>query len=162
MEKSQCVRLFTVLNDHEVRFILIGGMNYFLRYRPVSTQDIDIWIHSSAENSARCEAALDAIDGEWGRTDEDWGPTRLKPRGWLRRQTVYCTITNCGFVDIFCAVSGLASFEECFRRSETVAIAEGVQYSSLSAQDMIDCQLAIPEPFRKLDRIRHLQSLLDS
>lgn len=71
MIELNCERLFRSLQEHQVRFILIGGMNYYLRYRPITTQDIDIWIDPNAENTARCESALESIGAEWGKTDGD-------------------------------------------------------------------------------------------
>ena len=160
MNELDCARLLQSLNKNSVRFILIGGMNYFLRYRPVTTQDIDIWIEPTVENTARCESALNEIDAEWGKGDEDLGPTRLKPVGWLRSQAVYCLLTKCGFVDIFRSVVGLANFEDSWDRAEIATMADGIVFHSLCARVMIDCQLALPETSRKQDRINHLKGLL--
>lgn len=160
MEKLNCLRLFRVLNQHSVRFILIGGMNYFLRFRPVSTQVIDVWIEPTIDNSLRCETAILGIQAEWGRSDEDWGPTKLKAAGWLQQQSVYCLLTDSGLVDVVRVVAGLESFDECWQRGESCELEDKTFYRSLSASDMIKCQLAIPEPLRKIDRVNHLRSLL--
>jgi hypothetical protein len=160
MKELDCLRLFRVLNEHQVRFILIGGMNYYLRYRPVTTQDIDIWIKPESQNSERCECALNSIGAEWGRTDDNWGPTAMKPQGWLSTQSVYCLVTECGMIDVFRSVAGLPDFEDSWDRGETVEFSAGVEYRSLSAQDMISCQLAIPEGSRRIDRMNHLKGLL--
>ncbi|HMP76278.1 MAG TPA: hypothetical protein PKE12_08285 [Kiritimatiellia bacterium] len=54
--------IFDAFNSREVEYILIGGMNFLLRHQPVLTFDVDVWIHDTAENRTRCEAALNALD----------------------------------------------------------------------------------------------------
>ncbi len=161
MSDLEFQRLFQVLNDHGVQFILIGGMNYFLRFRPVTTQDIDIWISPVKENVLRCEQAMAAIEAQWGRTDDDWGATAEKPSGWLLSQCVFCLLTNCGLVDIFTAVVGLPDFEACWERGETIAVSGNTTFRSLSAMDMLACQLAIPEENRRHERVAHLRKILE-
>lgn len=160
MAELEFERLFRVLNENQVEFILIGGMNYFLHFRPVTTQDIDIWISPTLENIARCELAMNLIEAEWGRNDTDWGPTFEKPPGWLQSQNVYCLLTSCGMVDIFKRVLGLAPFKTCWDRAESICLKESIFYRSLSAKDMLACQLAIPEENRRNERVAHLRKIL--
>lgn len=155
-------RLFQILNENGVRFILIGGMNYFLRFRPVTTQDIDIWISPTAENMRRCEKAMIAVEAEWGRTDDEWGAVADKPNGWLMSQSVFCLLTNCGLVDIFTSVAGLPDFETSWNRSETSSAGQETTFRSLSALDMLACQLAIPEENRRHERVAHLRKILEA
>jgi hypothetical protein len=56
--------ILRTLVNCEVQFLLIGGMNLFLAYQPVSTQDINVMIEDSESNRRRCELALIAMDAE--------------------------------------------------------------------------------------------------
>lgn len=91
-------------NRHGVDYLLLGGMNFFLRHQQVLTFDIDLWIEDVPANLRRCEAALAALDAEWGITDADWGLVAQKPAGWLDRQHVYSLHSPHGAIDIFRSV----------------------------------------------------------
>ncbi len=154
-------RLFRILNENGVRFILIGGMNYFLRFRPVTTQDIDVWISPAMQNIQRCEKAMVAIEAQWGRTDDDWGAVSNKPTGWLLSQSVFCLLTDCGLVDVFTSVAGLPDFETCWDRGAMMLTGQETTFRSLAAMDMLACQLAIPEENRRHERVAHLRRILE-
>jgi hypothetical protein len=51
-------RILGTMQDHGVRCLLIGGMNYLLRHEPVLTYDVDLWIEDTAANRRRCEQAI--------------------------------------------------------------------------------------------------------
>ena len=146
---------------HEVDAILIGGMNFLLRHQPVLTFDVDFWVKDDDENLSRVATALHDLGAEWGKTEETWGPL---PGGhdWLRPQSVFCLTTPHGAVDIFRSVEGLdGQYEACKTRSSVERTAGGISFRSLSDQDMLACQLALPENLRRLDRTNYLRNLLD-
>ena len=147
--------------DHEVEFLLIGGMNFFLAHQPVSTQDIDVLIEDSVENRRRCELALAAMDAEWGKGDSDWGYVRDKATGWLSQQHVFCLLTKFGPLDVFRSVKGVRSFHEAKDRASVKPLGDGINVSLLSAKDLLECQLVLPEGSRRLDRVAYLKRLLD-
>lgn len=68
--------VLATLGSNGLEFLLIGGMNFLLRHEPVLTFDIDVWIHDSASNLDRCEAAMSELDASWGATDEVWRPAK--------------------------------------------------------------------------------------
>jgi hypothetical protein len=145
---------------HEVDAILIGGMNFLLRHQPVLTFDVDFWVKDTDENLSRVAAVLCALDAEWGKSEEAWGPPP-SGHGWLRTQNVFCLTTPHGAVDIFRSVDGLAGqYEACKARSSVERSEGGISYRSLSDQDMLACQLALPENLRRLDRTNYLKNLL--
>jgi hypothetical protein len=93
-------RILRTFGDCGVDSLLIGGMNFLLRHEPVLTYDIDFWIQDTAENRARCAAALRTLDAAWGATEQDWRLVAAQP-GWLLRQHVSCLTSPCGAIDIF-------------------------------------------------------------
>ena len=74
--------ILATFNEHQVQYLLIGGMNFMLRHKPILTYDLDIWIADSVENRHRCEAGVSLIDAEWGATEESVG-AGPKPGGGL-------------------------------------------------------------------------------
>jgi hypothetical protein len=139
--------------------ILIGGMNFLLRHQPVLTFDVDLWVRDTEENLERVVLSLRDLGAEWGRDDPSWGPV---PAGtqWLRQQGVFCFTTRHGALDIFRQVAGLEGrFDDCWGRSTLEATSAGTPFRSLSDEDMLACQLILPEPQRRRDRVAYLQKL---
>jgi hypothetical protein len=144
----------------EVDAILIGGMNFLLRHRPVLTYDVDFWVKDTDENLVRVSAALRELHAEWGRDDASWKPV---PEGsaWLRNQPLFCLTSAEGAIDIFREVKGLqGQYTACRARCNECRTASGIPYVSLSDRDMLACQMALPEGVRHQDRIAYLESLL--
>jgi hypothetical protein len=153
-------RVMMEMNRNHVSFLLVGGLNYFLAHKPVSTQDIDLLIENSATNRLACEQALIALGAEWGKRDEDWEPVKEKRSGWLWGQSVFCLLTTSGPVDVFLSLPGIPSYSEAMKRSLLHSIEEDLQINLISAYDLLQCQLAIPESNRKIERMRHLREIL--
>jgi len=150
--------ILNAFNNEGARYLLIGGMNFYLRHEHVATFDVDLWIDDTPENKTRASRALSKLEAEWGRTEADWKP--VAPDGsWLRFQSCFCLTTAYGAVDIFLRVDGLEDgFEACMRRAVAAETFRGVKFMALADADMIRCQEALPEAVRKLDRIRTLKS----
>jgi hypothetical protein len=146
---------------HEIEAILIGGMNFLLRHQPVLTYDVDFWVKDTDENLAKVAAALHDLGAEWGRDEKSWKPV---PNGflWLRTQSIFCLTSAHGAIDIFREVAGLeGQYDLCRARGSEAQTASGIGYVSLSNEDMLACQMALPETERRLDRIAFLRNLLE-
>ena len=150
-------RILNVFNGCKVEYILLGGMNFLLRHEPVLTFDIDFWINDTPENLARCETALAELDVSWGATDDEWGKVARLGSGWLSRQTVFCTTSPHGAIDVFRAVKGLESWKGCAEAAAKGKTANGTEYLGLSDGDMLKCQYALDENQRKPNRIKTLE-----
>jgi len=154
--------ILQTLNDSHVDYLLIGGMNFLFRHRPVLTYDIDVWIDDTAENRARCEAALAALEAEWGTSDDDWQPVARRKPGWLARQGVFSLVSPYGSIDVFRSVRGLEDWRACRARAVTARTSAGVAYMGLSDQDMLQCQLALPEQQQRTERIEILRRAIEN
>lgn len=152
--------ILDTLNRHGVDYLLIGGMNFFIRHLPVATFDVDVWIRDEAANRLRCAQALAALDASWGETESDWQPVRARSPGWLDHHGVFCLTSPAGDIDIFRRVSGLPDWAECRARALPSQTASGIPFLALSDQDMLACQTALPPGEQHLDRIRHLRNVL--
>ena len=153
-------RVFRVMNQCSVEFLLIGGLNYYLLHRPVSTQDIDLFINDDVANRRRCELALEELSAQWGRTDDDWGPVGQKMPGWLSYQGVYCLLTIAGPVDIFRSLAGVVSFDWALVDSKELIVGSNTVVRLIGTKDLLACQMAIPETARRQDRVKHLREIL--
>jgi hypothetical protein len=148
--------IFGTFNEHKVKYVLIGGMNFLLRHAPILTFDVDLWIEDTADNRARCELALAHLDAEWGEKLSDWKPTREFKSGWLERQCVFCLNSPHGAIDIFRSVTGLESWHVSAARCIAEKTQKGTPYLGLSDADMVACQLALEPAQRKMERVKIL------
>jgi hypothetical protein len=152
--------ILATMNDCQVEYLLIGGMNFLLRHEPVLTFDIDVWINDQETNRRCCERALEALEAEWGETDADWGKVAERGSGWLDCQPVFCLNSPSGAIDIFRAVTGLPDWAASRARASREMTASGTAYWGLSDEDMLRCQLALEAPYRKPQRITTLERVL--
>jgi hypothetical protein len=152
--------ILTSLNGHRVEYLLIGGMNFLLRHKPVLTFDVDVWIHDTADNRRRCEEALAVMDAQWGPTQAEWGPVTALRKDWLSRQSVFCLTTPHGAVDVFRVLPGVPSWAEASTASVECRTAGGASCRGLCDADMLRCQEALDESERKPDRVAYLRHLL--
>lgn len=153
-------RILEALNAHQVAYLLIGGVHFLLRHAPVLTYDVDVWVEDTPENIHRCEQALSALGAEWGASTEAWEPVARKRPGWLEEQTVFCLTSPQGAIDIFRAVRGLPDWNACRQRATACRTAGGIVCQGLCDEDMLLCQLALPEGERNVERIRVLRKAL--
>jgi hypothetical protein len=150
--------ILETMNRHGVNYLLIGGMNFMLRFEGILTYDVDFWIEDAPENLLSCERALVDLDAEWGRTDEDWGRVADRKAGWLSIQGVYSLASREGPVDIFRSVKGLDDWNMCWSRAEKRTTPTGVAYSALGVDDLLRSQEAVPTTGKVEDRLRILRS----
>lgn len=153
-------KILETMNAWQVKYLLIGGMNFLLRHAPHNTFDVDLWIRDDARNLNRCEAALSDLQAEWGASDADWGLVSQKPSGWLGRQSVYCLNTPYGAVDIFRALKGVDDWDAASQAALPEKTTGGVSYLGLSDRDMLSCQLALDPSQRRGERVKFLQAKL--
>jgi hypothetical protein len=153
--------ILDTLNRHQVAYLLIGGMNFLLRHAPVLTYDVDVWIEDEAANREHCEQALAELAAEWGPTNAQWRPVSQNPPGWTASQALFCLTSPHGSIDVFRSVKGLESWAACRTRAVMAKTATGVPYFALSDEDLLRCQMVLPEGEQKLDRIRVLKQAIE-
>src|SRR5687767_6206542 len=120
--------ILSTFHQHQVDYLMIGGMHFLLRHSPILTYDVDLWIEDSDANRVRAEGALAALDAEWGRTDADWEPVAAKPAGWLSAQGVYCLNSPHGAIDIFRQVAGLGDWHTSVQSAVATSTMGGISY----------------------------------
>lgn len=153
-------RILDTFHHHRVAYLLIGGVNFLLRHRPVLTYDVDLWVEDTDDNLGKTESALAVLDAAWGPTEATWQPVRQQPTGWLRRQELFCLSSPHGAIDIFREVRGLPDWTACRQRAITGSTGTGIPYWGLSDADMLASQLALDEADRNPERVYVLQEAL--
>jgi hypothetical protein len=149
--------ILNTFNKHKAEYILIGGMNFLLRHKPILTYDIDLWVRDTDKYLKKCEKALSALKVEWGRSDNDWGPVKKKKQGWLSAQDVFCMTSAYGAIDIFRCPVGLESWALCYKRSYKGVTGKDVHFRGLSDADMLKSQYALEKKYRDKKRIELLE-----
>ena len=152
--------ILATMNACQVEYLLIGGMNFLLRHEPVLTFDVDLWINDQEANRRCCELAMATLEAEWGESDTDWAKVAERGPGWLDRQPVFCLNSPSGAIDVFRSVTGLPDWAVSRSRASRDTTASGTAYWGLSDEDMLRCQLALEEPYRKPHRIATLERVL--
>jgi hypothetical protein len=152
--------ILRVLNQSQVDYLLIGGMNFLIRHLPELTFDVDIWVRDTPENLMQLNAGLKELGAEWGPTEREWRPVNDDWR-WLQTQPVFCLTTLHGALDIFRQVRGLeGQYAECKARGVLTTTAGSVAFVGLSDHDMLTCQEALPPGERKLRRMEVLRQAI--
>ena len=152
--------ILSTFNEQGVDYVLIGGMNFFLVYQPVSTFDVDLWVGDDENNLQAVHAALTKLDAEvsFDPKGERWQAiSGLTDWKWLRRAPLFCLNSPHGAMDVFRFVRGLEAGYGALNGSCPMRqTPSGISFRSLSDELMIQCQLALSEPERKQDRLRAL------
>jgi hypothetical protein len=153
-------RILGALNDEQVDYLLIGGMNFLLRHLPELTFDVDIWVRDDAENLERVNRALQRLEAAWGPTENEWRPIGTDWR-WLQRQGCFCLTTAYGALDIFRDVHGLEGrYVECKTAAIPSKTASGIPYPALSDEHMLACQESLPPEQQKQQRMQVLRKAI--
>ncbi len=123
-----------ILNQHRVRYLVIGGYAVAFHGHPRATDDIDVLIAPDEENVQRIERALVDFVGMAPR------PESLRsPKGIVR---IGGPITH---IDITTKVDGLAAFEPLWARREGGELM-GEPASFLSLRDLLRTKRAANRP----------------
>ena len=129
--------ILETLNSNNVKYLLIGGMSYFLRHKPQLTFDIDFWVENSEQNLALVEKSLSLLDSEWGVDDKSWKKVSLYSSGWIKSQSIFALSSPYGAIDIFTKVKGLNNWNDSFSSAVKGLTASGVGYYSINDEDLL-------------------------
>ena len=151
--------VLNVMNGQKVAYLLIGGMNFNLRHKPIPTYDLDFWIDDTKENRLRCEKALAELNAEWGKSQEEWGPVASLEPGRLKEQEICVTSSYCP-VNIYLTRKGVDSWDGANTRAYEGITEGGVTYQGMSDEDTLKDQYALDEKDRRIERISLLEELL--
>ena len=125
--------LLSILNARKVRYLVVGGYAVSLHAQPRSTQDIDLFVATDAENAAALYAAL-----------QDFGAPleKLAPRDFTARGKFFRMGRAPLAVDILPEIDGI-DFEQAWPNRVEAAIdaSTGLKAFFISAKDLISNKL---------------------
>jgi predicted nucleotidyltransferase len=114
-----------LLNDNQVRYLVVGGYAVALHGYPRYTKDIDIWIELAQENAAHIVEALEQFG---------FGSLGLKEGDFL----VEDQIVQLGYapnrIDIITTLPGV-TFADCYDKRLSVEI-DGVKVNFIDLDDL--------------------------
>ena len=152
--------VLAALNKHKVAYLLIGGVNFQLRHKPIMTYDIDFWIEDRKENLVRCEKAMVDLNAEWGKSQEEWGPVANQKPGWLTEPHEICLTSPYCPINVYKSRKGVDSWAGANARGYDGETPGGVKFRGMGDEDTLNDQYALDEVDRRIERICLLEELL--
>ena len=132
--------LLKLMDQFQVRFLVVGGYAVIRHTEPRFTKDLDLWIEATAENAHRCFRAL----ASFGAPLAGLGPLDFTQQGYIYQMGVPPLR-----VDILMSLRGL-SFENAWLRRDVETI-DDVSIPFLSKIDLIESKLVAGRPQDLLD-----------
>jgi hypothetical protein len=137
---SDFKELLSAFNDHQVKYLVVGGYAVMKYAEPRYTKDIDLWVGADNTNAAAVYAALRAFGAPLEEMTED----DFAHEGYFYQMGVAPVR-----VDILMSITGLR-FEQAWERRVIVDF-DGVTVPFISKQDLIASKLATGRPQDLID-----------
>ena len=151
-------KLITCLANHQVEFVVIGGVAATVHGSAYVTYDLDICYGRDAENLARMAKALAPYHPRLRDMPDDL------PFFWdertLRRGLNFTLKTDLGDIDLLGEVAGIGDFEQALASSILVQLF-GVECAVLSLEALIKAKRAADRPKDHLV-LPELEALLEA
>jgi predicted nucleotidyltransferase len=126
--------ILETLTEHQVDFIVVGGVCAVLQGAPVNTFDLDVVHSRAAENVERLLSDLQALDAYF----REHGERRLRPdRSHLSSPGHQLLMTRAGPLDLLGVIGNDRGYEELLPHSRNVAIRESLQVRLLDLATLI-------------------------
>ncbi|MGH7542402.1 MAG: hypothetical protein ACREK7_00550 [Gemmatimonadota bacterium] len=114
--------IFRILEKHEVRYVLVGGLAATLHGSPHVTTDVDITPDRDSANLGRLAAALDDLDARIRVEGEPGGLRFDRSPETLARSAILNLSTRHGDLDLTFEPAGTAGYEDLRRQALEVEI----------------------------------------
>jgi hypothetical protein len=137
------------LQEHGVRFLLIGGVAGRLWGSPSLTNDTDVCYATDPDNLERLAGALRGLDAHL-RDVDDHLPFTLDPRTLASAQ-VFTFTTNAGALDLLAMPAGTNGFDELMVNAEHFDLGEGLVVAVCSLDDLIRMKRAAGRPKDRIE-----------
>lgn len=142
--------VLAVLRDHEVRFVLIGGIAAAIHGSPYVTTDVDVTPQVDRQNLERLSAALVELEARVRTEGLTEGlPFAHDPES-LGRATIWNLTTRFGDVDLVLRPAGTDGFDDLTRDATDLVIL-GVVVRVASLADVVRSKAAAG---REKDRLQ--------
>jgi hypothetical protein len=150
-------RALRALDEHEVRFVMIGGLGARLHGSPSLTNDLDICYERSPENLEKLVKVLRRLHARLRGAPVEV-PFRLDPET-LAAGDHFTFTTTAGNLDILGTPAGVDGFDDLARNAETMNLG-GLAVQVASIDDLIAMKRAAGRP-KDLIEVEVLGALRD-
>jgi len=117
------VAALRVLVEHQVEFLVIGGIAARLRGAPLLTQDVDVTPSTGRENLGRLATALGELDARLRTATEPDGVSFAFDPVLLESATVWTLTTRYGDLDLAMTPAGTGGYRDLIRDADDVRVA---------------------------------------
>lgn len=153
--------ILRVLDEHDVHYVLVGGLAAVLHGAARPTYDVDITPECSAPNLTRLSAALRDLDAMIRVDGVEGGLAFRHDATSLAAVTTLNLVTRAGDLDITSAPSGLPDYTDWVRDAvRLVVLGVPVTVASLDAVIRSKEAAGRPKDRAALPMLRELQSRL--
>jgi hypothetical protein len=152
------IRAARTLQNHGVRFVLIGGFAGRLWGSPTLTNDLDLCYARDRANLVRLAAALKELKARLRDVPSD-APFLLDART-LEAGDHFTFETRAGNLDILGLPAGVGGFDSLQRTASEMEIARGLRVPVASLEDLIKMKRAAARP-KDLIEVEILSALQD-
>jgi hypothetical protein len=137
--------IFSVLADHEVDYVLIGGLAAVLHGSTALTNDADIVPAADEANVVRVGAALSSLDARIRVADDPAGLAFDPHPALISSMAMLNLTTRCGDLDLTFSPVGIEGYAELHERATGFDL-EGVTVHVASLADIIRSKEAADRP----------------
>jgi hypothetical protein len=150
-------RILSILVEHEVQFVLIGGMAAVAHGSPLLTADVYVTPEASEANLDRLADALRALDARVRHPDIPEGLPFACDATSLAAAIFWNLTTPHGDLDISFTPAGTTGFEGLVRQASPITF-RGVTIQLASLEDIVRSKAAAgrPKDHRALPVLREL------
>jgi hypothetical protein len=131
------------LNDHHVKYILVGGMACVIHGSQMVTQDVDICAPLTLENLSGLLAALEGLHPRF-RTASDLRPLPDEPANLEGFKNLYL-LTDLGQLDVLSEIAGVGDYSIVEQHTIQVDL-EGTPCRVLDLDTLITAKKAMNSP----------------
>jgi len=140
LSRADFLAILRVLEEHEVEFLVAGGVAAVLHGAPLATFDLDLVHARSPENVSRLLAALEAL-GAYFRTHPETG--RAPDASHLSSPGGQLLMTRFGPLDLLGAVGKGHGYEDLKQHCTRMDIGEGLRVQVLDLEKLIQIREAV-------------------
>ena len=151
--------ILRILNDHDVLYVVIGGMAAVIHGSDIPTTDIDVTPDESLNNLQRLSAALREMNAKIWTQPEPEGLSFDHDGASLADAQILNLITDYGRLDVTRTPAGTQGYEDLKRDAVTVDVF-GLAVSVASLADVVRSKQAAGRP-KDLQFLPTLRRLLD-
>jgi predicted nucleotidyltransferase len=128
------IQLLKRLIDHDVEFIVIGGVAAALQGSGLATFDLDVCAPMTDANIDRIHAAMQDLNAYFGQRP-DRLPLYDDPKRLHGFKNIYLR-TNLGAIDLLGELPGVASYEEILKNAEIFEV-ENIRFKVIDLETLL-------------------------